>query len=85
MRLGAMVAMEEIIEHDKGLARKCIEPLWERFPDLSQQAQGDVIYILGEAGTDNMIPRLEGILKDAINADTREAVNEAIETITKRM
>ena len=85
VRLGAMVAMEEIIEHDKGLARQCVEPLWERFPDLSQQAQGDVIYILGEAGGVDMIPRLEGVLKDEADADTREAVEEAIETIAKKM
>jgi thiol-disulfide isomerase/thioredoxin len=87
VRLGAMVAMEEIIERDRELAQQCIEPLWERFPHLNEQVQGDVIYILGETGTGDVIPRLQAVLKDVTDADTdtREAVNEAIETITKRM
>ena len=49
VRLGAMVAMEEIIERDQSLATQCVEPLWERISDLNHQVQGDVIYILGEA------------------------------------
>ena len=78
-----MVVMEEIIEHDKPLAMQCVELLWEKFPDLNQQVRGDVIYILGEAGTGDMIPRLETVLRDATDAETREAVKEAIETIKK--
>ncbi len=85
VRLGAMVAMEEIIEGDKGLAAQCVEPLWERFPDLNDQVRGDVIYILGESGTVDMIPRLEAVLGDVTDAETREAATEAIETISKRM
>jgi len=83
VRLGAMVVMEEIIEHDKPLAMQCVELLWEKFPDLNQQVRGDVIYILGEAGTGDMIPRLESVLRDATDAETREAVKEALETIKK--
>jgi hypothetical protein len=85
VRLGAMVAMEEIIERDKSLAEQCVEPLWERIPGLNEQVRGDVIYILGEAGTAEMIPRLEAVLGDVTDVETREAVTEAIETISKRM
>jgi len=85
VRLGAMVAMEEIIESDKGLAAQCVEPLWERFPDLNDQVRGDVIYILGAAGSGEMIPQLEAVLVNVTDAETREAVTEAIETISKRM
>ncbi|MCF8128315.1 MAG: thioredoxin family protein [Deltaproteobacteria bacterium] len=85
VRLGAMVAMEDIIERDKGLAAQCVEPLWERFSDLNHQVRGDVIYILGEAGTGEMIPRLEAVLGEATDAETRESATEAIETILKRM
>lgn len=85
VRLGAMVAMEEIIERDKSLAEQCVEPLWERIPDLNEQVRGDVIYILGEAGTGEMIPRLEAVLGDVTDVETREAVTEAIETISRRM
>lgn len=51
VRLGAMVAMEEIIVRDKPLSEQCVEPLWERFPEMNDQVRGDVIDILGEAGT----------------------------------
>ena len=85
VRLGAMVVMEEIIELDKGLAEQCIEPLWKRFPDLNKQVRGDVVYILGEAGTGNILPRLEAVLTDTTDVETMEVVKEAIETITKKL
>jgi len=79
-----MVVMEEIIEQDKLLAAQCVEPLWEKFPDLNEQVRGDVMYILGEAGTGDMIPRLKTALRDSIDAETREVVKEAIETIKQK-
>ena len=85
VRLGAMVVMEEIIELDKGLAEQCIEPLWERLPDLNKQVRGDVVYILGEAGTGDILPRLEAVLTDTTDVETMEAVKEAIETITQKL
>jgi len=85
VRLGAMVVMEEIIELDKGLAEQCIEPLWERLPDLNKQVRGDVVYILGEAGTGDILPRLEAVLSDTTDVETMEAVKEAIETITQKL
>jgi hypothetical protein len=84
VRLGAMVVMEEIIEFDKGLAEQCIEPLFKRFPDLNKQVRGDVVYILGEAGTGNILPRLEAVLSDTTDVETMEAVKEAIETIMQK-
>jgi thiol-disulfide isomerase/thioredoxin len=85
VRLGAMVVMEEIIELDKGLAEQCIEPLWKSFPDLNKQVRGDVVYILGEAGTGNILPRLEAVLTDTTDVETMEVVKEAIETITQNL
>ncbi|OQY43185.1 MAG: hypothetical protein B6240_13015 [Desulfobacteraceae bacterium 4572_87] len=67
VRLGAMVVMEEIIERDRKLAGQCVEPLWEKLPHLNGQVQGDVVYILGEAGTRDFIPRLEAFLSDSID------------------
>ncbi|MFO7600568.1 MAG: thioredoxin family protein [Candidatus Desulfacyla sp.] len=84
VRLGAMVAMEEIIEQDRPLAAQCVGPLWERFPALDQQAQGDVVYILGEAGDRNIIRDLETVLSGPYNAETREAAREALESIAQR-
>jgi len=83
VRLGAMVVMEEIIEQDRKLAGQCVEPLWEKFPHLNEQVQGDVVYILGEAGTDEIIPRLDAFLSDSFDGEIVEAVKEAIEAIRK--
>jgi len=84
VRLGAMVVMEEIIEEDRPLAAQCVGPLLERFPALDQQAQGDVVYILGEAGNRDIIPDLETILSGPYTPETREAAQEALEAITQR-
>lgn len=84
VRLGAMVAMEEIIEEDRSLAAQCVGPLWERFSDLDQQAQGDVVYILGEAGNRDIIRDLETVLSGPYNVETREAAREALESIAQR-
>ncbi|MCP4579729.1 MAG: hypothetical protein GY846_25950 [Deltaproteobacteria bacterium] len=82
IRLGAMVAMEEIIEQDKRLAEQCVNPLWERFPDLDEQVRGDVVYIMGEAGNRDVIPKLETVLSGSYSRETLEAAKEALETIT---
>jgi len=84
VRLGAMVAMEEIIEQNKMLGEQCVGPLWERFSALNEQVRGDVLYILGEAGDRDIIPKLETVLSGAYNAETKEAAGEAIETIEKK-
>ena len=81
VRLGAMVAMEEIIEQDKGLAGQCVGPLWERFPDLDEPVQGDVVYILGEAGNRDAIPHLESVLAGSYGTEIKDAAREALETI----
>jgi len=84
IRLGAMVVMEDILEQDRMLAQECVNPLWERFSGLDAQAQGDVLYILGEVGTPEIVPYLEGIVSGPYSAETREAAEEAMETITQR-
>lgn len=81
VRLGAMVAMEEIIEQDKRLAEQCVGPLWEKFPALDEQIRGDVVYILGEAGNRGTIPKLETVLSGSYSRETLEAAREALETI----
>ena len=84
VRLGAMVVMEEIIEQDGTLAEQCVAPLWERFPTLDEQVRGDVVYILGEAGNRDAIPKLETVLSGPYSRETREAAKEALETIVRK-
>ena len=45
---------------------------------------GDVVYILGEAGTGEMIPRLKAALEETTHKEIREAINEAIQTLSKK-
>jgi len=85
LRLGAMVAMEEIIEHDIQLAAQVIEPLWERFHDIDDQAKGDVLYIFGECGDDKILARLESVLTGPYNSEIKEAAKEAITSIQQRI
>ncbi len=85
LRLAAMVAMEEIIEHDIELAAQAIEPLWERFYGIDDQAKGDVLYIFGECGNDKTLSKLESILTDQYNNELKEAAKEAIKSIQQRL
>ncbi|MCP4111682.1 MAG: hypothetical protein GY749_40195, partial [Desulfobacteraceae bacterium] len=81
VRLGAMVAMEEIAEKNKKLASTVVEPLWNRFLHAEDRVKGDILYILGEAGDHELIPRLEMISEGQYDAELKEAASEAIEKI----
>lgn len=84
VRLGAMVTMEEIIEHDANLALGAVPPLLERFSALNETIQGDVIYIIGQAGTRDTLPWLEKVLSGPCAEDVREAAKEAVDAIVAK-
>ena len=81
VRLGAMVAMEELIEEKPDLAALAIAPLWERFEDVSETVRGDILYVLGELGHPDVKERLESVLKGDFSADVKEAAYEALAKI----
>jgi hypothetical protein len=82
IRLGAMVAMEEIADRNSELAAQVIDPLWERFHQVEDPVKGDIVYILGESGDYKIVPRLQMILDSQYNTEVKEAAKEAIEKIT---
>ena len=84
IRLGAMAAMEEVAGQSPELAATVADPLWERFQSLNNQIQGDILYIIGESGTSEMIPRLEAISDGDGDEELREAAQDAIESIRER-
>ncbi len=84
VRLGAMVVVEEILEHDPGLASQVIEPIWKRFHALEDQAKGDIVYLVGETGTLDTIPRLNRFFKETLNEELQTVIKEAIESIKDR-
>jgi hypothetical protein len=84
VRLGAMVAMEEIMDRNPELAAQVIDPLWERFHQVEDPVKGDIIHILGESGDYKIAPRMEMILNGEYHAEVKEAAGEALEKIEAR-
>jgi hypothetical protein len=84
VRLGAMVAMEEIANRNPELAAQVIEPLWESFHHVEDPVKGDIIYIFGESANYEIAPRLETILGGQYDTEVKEAAKEALEKIDKK-
>jgi hypothetical protein len=84
VRLGAMVSFEEIIENDPDLASQVISPLWKQLHSLEDQTKGDMIYLIGEAGTPDTIPRLQLLSDELFSDELKTIVQEAIESISER-
>ncbi|MBW2172720.1 MAG: hypothetical protein JRF69_12260 [Deltaproteobacteria bacterium] len=84
VRLGAMVAMEEITNRNPELAAQVIDPLWERFHHVEDQVKGDIIHILGESGKHEIAPRMQMVLDGEYDAEVKEAAREALEKMEIR-
>ncbi len=80
-RLGAMVVMEELVSQRPQLAVRVINPLWERFSEVSEQVKGDILYVFGEIGSPDAVPALESVLNAEHSEDVREAAEEALRKI----
>ncbi len=85
VRLGAMVAMEALIESDPELSRTIVPLLMDRFDALDEQAKGDALYILGEAGDKETLALLRTIPLEGAGAEVQQAAQEATASITARM
>lgn len=81
VRLGAMVAMEEITNRNPGLAAQVIDPLWERFQQVEDPVKGDIIHVLGESGNRTIAPKMQMVLDGEYDAEVKEAAREALEKI----
>ena len=84
VRLGAMVIVEEIAETAPALALDVVPLLRQRFEKLDDQARGDVLYILGEAGDRSLIPFLEKTARESTHPEIQQAASEAVATIQER-
>jgi hypothetical protein len=80
-RLGAMVALEEIAARNPELASQVIDPLWDRFHRMQDTVKGDIIYLLGESGGHDIVPRLEMVLRGHYDSEIKEAAREALQKI----
>jgi hypothetical protein len=84
VRLGAMVAAEELAAIAPDLVQTMSEQVWNRFGASSDPAKGDLLYMLGELGCEEDIPEIRSAVGDQDPADVREAAEEAIEKIKER-
>lgn len=84
VRLGAMVALEYLAESDPSLSQKVIGPITDRFYRLSDTVKGDVLYLFGLVGGENLLPMMNEILSEEGDASVKEAAQEAIDAIRSR-
>lgn len=84
VRLGAMAALERLVESAPGAARTAEAGLWERIARASREATGDLLYMIGEVGTAGSVPRLEAFLESTADDDLREAATDALARIAGR-
>lgn len=85
VRLGAMAAIEEIIQQDPSLATPLAKPLWERFERVTEPVQIDILYLLGETGSSDTIRVLQTVLDGHHRAHVKEVAGESIERIRDRL
>jgi len=81
IRLGAMVAAEEIAWEDRPLAGTMIPALEKRFAEVNETVQGDILHVIGETGGPTEVPFLESVVANVANEELREAARDAIESI----
>jgi len=81
IRLGAMVAAEEIAWEDRPLAGTMIPALEKRFAEVNETVQGDILHVIGETGNSTDVPFLESVVAKVASAELREAARDAIESI----
>ncbi len=81
IRLGAMVAAEEIAWDNRPLAATIIPVLEKRFSEVNATVQGDILHVIGESGNADHIPFLETVAANTEDEDLQEAAQDAIESI----
>jgi hypothetical protein len=81
VRLGAMVAVEELSALKPALGLQAIDALWNRFDRVSDQVKGDILFLCGEVGGPSVAPRIKAMLKGGASAEVQEAAEEALEKL----
>jgi hypothetical protein len=84
IRLGAMVAVETVVEENQPLAMQIIEPLWKRYPETEDAVRGDILYLMGEAGGSDRIPEIESAVAGTTNPELLEASRDAVARIREK-
>lgn len=84
VRLGAMAALERLIETSPEVAATAEPGLWDRIAGAGREATGDLLYMLGEAGTPATVPWLEAFREATTDQELQEAVADALARLGER-
>lgn len=82
VRLGAMVTAEYLSDESPQLAALLLDPLWQRFPQLEEPIQVDVVQVMAQAGGLDARKYLESITSGDYTALVKEAANEELSSLT---
>jgi len=85
VRLGAMVATEELYALRPVVARELLEHLWRRFDAVSDTVKGDIFYLVGEIGGGADMERICQIARGEVSVELKEAAEEAIAYLKKNI
>jgi hypothetical protein len=81
VRLGAMVAVEELDAMAPDLGRQAIDAVLDRFGAVSDQVKGDILFLCGEAGKRSLVPRIRAVLQAGASIEVKTAAEEALEKL----
>ncbi len=81
VRLGAMVIVEELVETHPELAAKLCPELIALFDTKDVPVQGDIFYVLGEAGSSETKKWITNKITTLEHQDLIDAANDALDTL----
>jgi glutaredoxin len=84
VRLGAMMVMEELLLRAPALVELLVPDLQDNFAGAPEPAQGDMLYILGEAGPPELAGDIEALLRTGLHPEVEEAAREALDRLAER-
>ncbi len=82
VRLGAMAAFEYLAEESPDLCHMVNLELCKQFPDMEDQIQGDIIYLMGESGDGSVLPFLKRVLNGTYAPEVKDAAADAIDQLS---
>ena len=81
VRLGAMVALEELAGLQPDLANEVIDTLWAEFDQVSDRVKGEIVYITGEIGSPHAFERITSIKSGKQAPEVCEAAIDALQAL----
>ena len=84
LRMGAMVALEELSGLSPKLAASAVERLLGSIAAAPDTVKGDILYLAGEIGGEGAVAGIKGVLSNSCSEEVMDAGREAVEKILSR-